>query len=273
MNNNISGSIDDGEIIERIIFLDSDFLEMSDIDISRKRKKKRSKVYFTEDTEDAIVLYNKETNTVIKNQIYNRRIKYPLEKLAENILNTWSFPYISDSFRNKKTEVVSHILLNLDKYTKEKGKAFSYFSIAAKNYLIINNDSNYKKAKIELSVDESEDSDNYGEQKRKTVEIKDYHTENDINIDNKKHFILLIIRYWDKNIDLVFKKSRDREIANAIVQLMEQYEGIENFNKKNIYVLIREMTGHKVQYITRVINKMKSFYPALLNKYYEQGKI
>ena len=37
--------------------------------------------------------------------------------------------------------------MNMHKFTEGKGKAFSYFSIVAKNYLILHNNNNYKKMK------------------------------------------------------------------------------------------------------------------------------
>ena len=41
----------------------------------RKRKKK-SKNYFTQDTEDAIVRYNNEPDSKIRSQIYEREFHY-----------------------------------------------------------------------------------------------------------------------------------------------------------------------------------------------------
>ena len=56
-------------------------------------RKKKSKQYFTIDTEKAIIEYNKSDNTDDRNKIYVEGIKYPFEKLAENILNTFKFSY------------------------------------------------------------------------------------------------------------------------------------------------------------------------------------
>ena len=51
-----------------------------------------------------------------------------------------------------------------------------------------------------------------------------------------------IIEYFDSNMNSIFKKDRDLKIGYAIIDLMKQREDIENFNKKAIYILIREMT-------------------------------
>jgi hypothetical protein len=71
----------------------------------------------------------------------------------------------------------------------------------------------------------------------------------------------------------IFKKNQDLKIAYAILQLIENYEDIENFNKKNIYILIREMTDSRAQSITKVLNKMKDVYKEVLSDYLENGEI
>ena len=47
---------------------------------------KQKKNYFTQETEDAIVLYNKTTNPIKKSKIYEDKIHYPFYKLTENII-------------------------------------------------------------------------------------------------------------------------------------------------------------------------------------------
>ena len=46
-------------------------------------RKKRSKQYFTKDTEDAIIEYNSTTDQRIKDMVYRDRIKPAFDKLAE----------------------------------------------------------------------------------------------------------------------------------------------------------------------------------------------
>ena len=75
-------------------------------------------------------------------------------KLAENIINTYKFSYFDYGFNDLQDEVVSNLVINMHKFDETKGsKAFSYFSVVAKNYLILNNNANYKKLKIHDSID------------------------------------------------------------------------------------------------------------------------
>jgi len=42
-----------------------------------------------------------------------------------------------------------------------------------------------------------------------------------------------------------------------VVELLRRVDNIDNFNKKALYLMIREMTNHKTSHITKVINKMR----------------
>lgn len=233
----------------------------------RGRKPGKSRMYFTPETEDYIVKYNKERNPEVRNKIYNEHLKKPLDKLAENIINTFSFSYIPDAYEDIKSEVISHMLLNIDKYKQELGRAFSYFSIMAKNYLIISNNQYYSELKTNYSI-ESDASSAYFE----FDIVDDAHDKYNKN-QEAKEFIRLMVEYWEKNASSTFKKKRDLDIAVAVIELFKNVGSLEFFNKKALYLLIREMTGHKTQYITRVINKMQVKYPEIRKSYTNHGYI
>ena len=118
-----------------------------------KAKKTSPRYYFHQGTEDAIVRLNKETRAHMKQRIYNEHIRTPFEKLAENIIHTFKFYYFDVPSDDVKHEVVSFLYMNIHKFAEGKGKAFSYFSIVAKNYLILHNNNNYKKMKQHDSED------------------------------------------------------------------------------------------------------------------------
>ena len=120
----------------------------------KKKRKKKSKIYFGTPVHDAIVRYNHCERPSERNKIYTEEIHKAFLKLAENIINTFKFSYFSYGFRDLQEEVVSNLVINMHKFDETKGsKAFSYFSVVAKNYLILNNNANYKKVKIHDDVD------------------------------------------------------------------------------------------------------------------------
>lgn len=223
---------------------------------------RKNKMYFTQDTENAIIEYNKSNNQKIKNQLYREQIKYPFEKLAENVLNTFKFSYFDVPKEDVQNEVVAVLIQKIHMFKEGKGKAFSYFSIVAKNYLILNNNSNYKRyKKTELLSKMPEtwnpEDDFYDRQQG----------------DEFSEFKDLMLQYWDKNLTKVFTKKRDIQIADAILELFRRSQFIENFNKKHLYLLIREMTDCKTHYITKVVNVMKTHQRKMLNEYLDYGEV
>jgi len=223
------------------------------------KKKKGKKMYFDMDVQDAIVRYNaldRDENQTKRNKIYQEEIHYAFDKLCENIINTFKFEYFDDVYIDVKQEVLSFLIMNIHKYDHTKGsKAFSYFSVVCKNYLILHNNSNYKRYKITDGIEALE----------KKIS------------DSKKEFMSdftdNMILYFEKNIYNIFKHKKDIDVAYAIIELMRKREDIENFNKKALYILIREMTNVETSHITKVTNVMKVYYKKLLNEFSKTGTI
>lgn len=232
------------------------------------RRAKLGKIYWTTDTETAIVEFNNSTDLDEREIIFRERIHPAIDKLAENIINRFKFPYIDGTFDDIKNQVVSFLVLNLHKYTQNKGKAFSYFSVVAKNYLVLNNNNSYKEELRSTSILESSSDETY-----LIDDILTTKPEIETSHKDTSEFIKLLIHYWDTNLDVVFKKKRDKEIANAVVELLKRANTIENFNKKALYLLIREMTDNKTVHITKVINKMKVHVIRHMKEYQRNGHI
>jgi len=229
----------------------------------RRGRKKTKNMYFTLETENAIIAFNKETDPTVKGKIYNEYIKYPMEKLVESIFNRFGFSYFDSRPADVMSETLSNIMLNLHKFQEGKGKAFSYFSIVCKNYLIQVNNKNHEKWRdretLMSSMPES------------------WEVEDDFKIkqrqDDSSEFVRLMIEFWENNLNSIFNKKRDIKIADAIVELFRKNDSLELFNKKALYCYIREMTGCKTTHITKVIKAMKEIVNDMLQEYLEFGNI
>ena len=198
----------------------------------------------------------------MKERIYNEHIRTAFEKLAENIIHTFKFYYFDVPSEDVKHEVVSFLYMNIHKFTEGKGKAFSYFSIVAKNYLILHNNNNYKKMKMH-------DGEDVMDYKRDPItELRSKEARK-----MKMEYIEQLAEYWRNNLSTVFKRKKDLDVANAVVELIDMRENIDNFNKKALYILIREMTGSNTQHITRVINVMKKHHDKLQRAYLSTGSV
>jgi hypothetical protein len=230
----------------------------------RRGRKRTKKQYFTPDTDLAIKEYLATSNQDERDNIFKTRIHYAFYKLAENLIHTFKFYYTEvDDLEDLKHEVICFLLEKLDYFKPEKGsKAFSYFSIVGKNYLILYNNNNYKKKKQKvdlLAVDEDDGVlHQLGRDERKK-EIKD--------------FIDYLTEYIDKHMFTMFKKEKDRKVCDAINVLFKRRENLEIFNKKALYIYIREMTDVETPVITKVTKILKKKYKSLYNEYIETGYV
>jgi len=227
----------------------------------RKRTKKR---YFTEDTEAAIGEYLASNNQAERDIIYNSRIHYPLYKLAENLIHTFKFYYTEvDNLEDLKHEVMCFLLEKLDYFDPTKGsKAFSYFSIVGKNYLILYNNNNYKKKKITVDVMAVDEDDGIMHQLGRPQRKQELKT-----------FIDYFTAYIDKHMFTLFKKEKDRKVCDAINILFKRRENLEIFNKKALYIYIREITDVDTPIITKVTKNLKKLYKKLHNEYRDTGYV
>jgi hypothetical protein len=230
----------------------------------RKRKPKEPRIYFTSDTEEAIIEYLASDDQDFRNRLYKDRIEYAFYKLAENIIHTFKFYYTdSDTIEELKHEVVTFLLEKLHLYDQSKGKAYSYFGTIAKRYLIIYNNNNYKKLQERADVEEiDEDKNILYETVREAEEAADPNT-----------FIDQYVRYIDKHLYTLFPKQQDAKTADAIMELFRKRETLEIFNKKALYIYIREITDTTTPQITKVTKKLDTLRTKLYNEYYQHGYI
>jgi len=229
----------------------------------KSRSTSPDRMYFTQETENAVIEYNASADVQIREDIYNNRIKRPFEKLVENIFNTFKFSYFETGPLDVQKETVSHLVSNIHKYDQTKGKAFAYFSIVAKHYLIALNNSTYKRRNQHVEIGEEHDEH--------TVQLQ---TEDKHHKDAEmKEFMNLMILFWENNVGKIFTKQRDLDIANAVIELFRNSDRIDAFNKKALYLYIREISSCKTQQITKVINKMKQYQSNISRSYMNLGSI
>lgn len=230
----------------------------------RKRRPKKPIVYFTEDTQKAILEYRKETSQAKRNQIFNEKIYYAFYKLAENIIHTFKFYYTEvDNIDELKHEVIAFLLEKLHLYDDSKGKAYSYFGTIAKRYLIVYNNNNYKRLKSRAEVsDVDEDKTITGKLIRSQQGEVVYET-----------FMDRYVNHVDTNLLTIFPKNQEARVGDAILELFKRRENLEIFNKKALFIYIKEITDAPTPVITKVNKTLKAIYKEMLNEYLENGSV
>ena len=229
--------------------------------MARKRAKAN---YFTKETEDYIVKYNNSEDQEYRNKIFTEHIYLPFYKLAENIIHTFKFYYTDvDRIEDLKHEIVSVLLEEkIDKFDPTNGaKAYSYFGTIVKRWLINYNNKNYKKLKQIGQFSEMEET---------------YEPNLDDDTVSKKTLSLVLDEWVDEvynELDYMFDKSSDRNIADAILIIFKTRNDIDIFKKKALYIYIREMTDCDTPALTKVVNILKSHWYNKYQTLYDLGML
>jgi len=262
--------------------------------IIRKHKaQKQKRVYFSKDTEAAIVKYNRSSNPEERSTIYQDSIHWPFFKLTENIIHTFKF-YHTDGVENLEDlqhEIITFLLSKIHLFNPENGaKAYSYFGTIVKRWLIVYNQKNYGKKIKNIAISELNHysqldtsdptfivSQNRLEDTKILVEEEEFSSRNlNQNKDYKYEdrlslFIDQYTEYCTERIYILFPKGNDASIADAILELFRKREAIDVFNKKALYIYIREMVDVKTPKITKIANKLYAIFKEKYLFYLEHG--
>lgn len=209
--------------------------------------KNTDRYYFTQNVDDAIIKYNTPNCTFKdKNILYNQVVYPAFDKLAENLINTYKVTYIDLDFEDLKHDLVVFLTEKLDRFSPDSGKAFSYFTKIGINYLIGLNTKHYKKAKerVELTI--------IDEERNISAEI----TRSDY-LESLNSFIDEWVNRIDHNLEKLFSSKSDRAIVDSVLELFRQRKLLHTYNKKLLYILIRERADVPTSKITNVVNFLK----------------
>ena len=231
--------------------------------IMAKKRRKKSKNYFTQETEDYIILYNNEPDPEVRSRIYEEHIHYPFFKLTQNIIHTFKFYHTEvQDLEHLQHEIITFLLSKIHLFDPTRGaKAYSYFGTIVKRWLILYNTKNYKKKikKTDLSELSKEGSDY-------TYNMGDGAIKSDLD-----KYIDIFVDYTSENIFDLFPKKNDAQVADAILELFRKREDLEVFNKKALYIYIREMVDVKTPKITKIANKLYDIFKSQYVFYLENG--
>ena len=212
----------------------------------QKRRKRKKNYYFTQVHEDAIVKYAKTNSIAVRTELYVKYIQPAFDEMVDKIVFTYKFTNLPN-IDYLRDECKIWLVTILDKYDQSKGsKAFSYFSVITKNWFIHKVKQQQKKNRREIDFDNI--SKAYEEEFLST-------TDSYISQRQDEEFWELFFKEigsWDESQ----MKDNDLKVYRAILILFESKEDIDIFNKKAIYLYLREITGLNTK---KIVNSLKKF--------------
>jgi len=227
------------------------------------RKARTKRKYFTKVHEDAIIQYVASDEYKEKCELYENFIMPAFSEMVDKIVYTYKFttlPNIDDL----KCECKVWLTTILDKYNPNKGsKAFSYFSVITKNWFIAKVKKTSRKMRREISMETYLMSS-----KDKSM----FEFENDALEEQEKEEFW--IHFWKeiKSWESENMRPNEKKVYEAVKLVFENADRLEIFNKKAIYLYLREITGLNTKQIVAQLNKMRVKYKTFKNDW-EEGSI
>ena len=223
--------------------------------------RKKKNLYFTKDHELAIIEYARSTDPYLKGQLYKDWIQPAFNEMVDKICFTYKFTSLPN-VEYLRDDCKLWLVTILEKYDAEKGsKAFSYFSVITKNWFI------HKVKKTTQQQRREIDYDNLS----KNLEQSHLSTENgyDSNREEQEFWKYLWeeIDTWDPGK----VNENEKKVLEAGKILLKSSDEIEIFNKKAVYLYLRELTGLNTKQVVNCLNKMRANYRRF-KKDWNEGK-
>ena len=232
---------------------------MSQIMVKKKRRPRQKNNYFTKVHEEAIIKYASTDLKPVRSELYIEFIGPAFDEMVDKIVFTYKFTTLPN-IDELREECKIWLTTILDKYNPSKGsKAFSYFSVITKNWFIHKVKKNSKKLQREVEYDSLST-----EAKLKYVSCYNEYDER----REKQEFLDLLHQEID-TWDVPTLKPNERKVLEAIQIILSESDRIEIFNKKAIYLYMREITGLNTKQIVSNLNKMRIKYRTFKEKWDE----
>jgi len=226
-----------------------------------KRGKGTSKPYFSADTQTAICQYQDSDDLAEKNKIYVKEILPAFEKLAQNLIFIYGFITPGEPYEHLKNDCVSFLFETIHKWSREKGtKAFSYFNVVAKNWLIINSRRNQKNSRRHVSVD------NITGMSRRD---KQTYAESDVvpgpdEMMIKRNFRSEIMKVLAEIQNRVSGEN-EKKCISAVITVFETVDQLDFLNKRAIFVYVRDISGLSPKQLSVAMSIIRKHYRSMVH--------
>lgn len=217
------------------------------------------KFYFTNETQEAIVEFQKSSDRKIREKLYVEKILPAFEKLVENLINIHKFSGLHDTYEDLKNDCVNFLFETIHKFNPDMGtNAFSYFNVVAKNWLIIKTKQKAQRGKRDVSIDDPKGLSNSEVQ---TIEEKRMIPSQDFFLENAEHAAALLKIMYE--IRSRVKVENELLCINSVITIFENVNDIDILNKSAILLYIRELSGLSPKQLTTSMQAIKKHYNKL----------
>jgi len=227
--------------------------------IGKKKIKKRpgtNNEYFTETTQTSIKFFQDNESSRKRDRLFEVEILPALTKMAEY----WVYVYGLESPLQSKEELVQScvgfLFDSIHKWDSERAtKAFSYFNVVARNWLINAVNTHKKKSMRDLSIDNADlELVIHGKDINESLVSQSPESEI-INLEFIKE-----IRTRISKIKNGLDDERDLSVMEAIEKVFDSSESLDFMTRSALFIYIRELCGYDKRTISRSMSKIRKVY-------------
>lgn len=225
----------------------------------RGKSKAKNKGYFRKEHQDAIVKFCNSECHKEKEDLYTNTIREALEKLSENLIYVYGFHKQHDNVDVLKQDCVINLYETLHKFDPSKGhRAFSYFNVVAKHWLIIHSRKKNKRKFRMVSIDDPANEINVDaifHRNGQYVEPPDSLMEK----QEKNAEILGLFKEIRKRV----RNEREVKCVDAIIEIFNRVDELDFLNKRAIFVYVREFSGLNSKQLSMCMSSIRNIYRQL----------
>jgi hypothetical protein len=217
---------------------------------------KKGREYFTKDTENAIVKYSNSEDLKEREYLYKTYIDEVFSELVSKVVYTYKFGHLPD-LESHKEDCKLYLVSILKNFDPDKGsKAFSYFTIVTKNWFSYRAKKETKRRNTEIDISEI-----HSEEHLEKISVYNKYVE---KREEREFWATLLVELssWK-----AISKGNDYRVLEAIEIILANANEIDIFNKKAVYLYMREITGLNTKQITNSLKKIKQRYFLFRNKW------
>jgi hypothetical protein len=242
------------------------FLEESNPNNLEEKQKteKKSKNYFDVREEEAVKDYITAETQIEKEEIYNKFLKEPLDKMIESIIRRYKLYRKDMEYRDLHTDTHSFLMTKVDKFKPAKNKkAYSYFGTICKNYLMGQIQKDQKETNRKVSY---EDISATLENRPDMVYYLEFE-----KMDAEK-IIDIFLNDLKEHVKTTSMHDGEYKLGIALIELFENYGNIfigndnNKFNKNIVLLSLREMTNLSTKEIRTYLKKYKILYLSTIRR-------
>ena len=207
----------------------------------KKKTEKKNKNYFDVREEEAVKFYITAETQIEKEEIYNKFLREPLDKMIESIIRRYKLYRKDMEYQDLHTDTHSFLMTKVDKFKPAKNKkAYSYFGTICKNYLMGQIQKDQKETNRKVSY---EDISQALENRPDMIYYLEFE-----KIDAEK-VIDIFLKDLKEHIKTIPMSDGEFKLGNALIELFDNYGNIfigndnNKFNKNIVLLSLREMTN------------------------------